>query len=130
MEYVGGLISIVTKGKKVLDILKSFHNSDIQMSAGKDDWSRTENKVLFKADERCIRSFFAQARYYGRNPVAQKDIIDYLKFVSEKFHSKYEISMVITCLKKKTLWLEDEDSMVPHQSEIEVMELKLTYIVN
>ena len=38
--------------------------------------------------------------------------------------------MVIICLEKKTLWLEDGDSAAPHQTEYEVMELRLIFTIN
>ncbi len=54
-----------------------------------------EIEIIFN-NEDFYESFVS--RFYNKNPVLQKDLIDYLKFVAEKFHSKYEISMVTTCL--------------------------------
>ncbi len=162
METAMVALNVVSKGKKIYEILKSFTDNEIQMYAGKEDWSKSEDKVIFKAVEKPIRTFFTQgfkdyhadknhmdvfkeieiifnnrdfyenfiSRYYDRNPVSQKDLIDYLKFVAEKFHDKYDLSMVLSCLKKETRWLENGDSAAPHQTECEIMELKLTFTIN
>jgi hypothetical protein len=60
MEPVGIVCGVVLKGKLVYDILKAFTGNKIQMNAQKDDWSKSENKVLFKAEERPIRHFVTQ----------------------------------------------------------------------
>ncbi|CAM4808644.1 unnamed protein product [Rotaria magnacalcarata] len=162
MDAFEAIHDVIIHGTKVFDVLKSFVHNDIRMHAEKVDWSKTENRVLFKADERPIRSFFCQgfkdyhvdrahrdkfkeieirfnngnfyesflSRYYNRNPVQQQDIIDYLQFFSEKFHSKYNISMVTRCLQKKTMQLEDSEFMGFYHTEQEVMELKLIFTVD
>lgn len=70
------------------------------------------------------------SKYYGSNSVLRKDWNNYLKLLAEKFHDKYDLSMVITFLEKKTMWLEVGDSRAPHQIEEKVMKLNLTFTIN
>ena len=64
------------KGKKIYDILKTFVDTKIQMRAEKEDWSKTEDKVIFKAIEKPIKTFLCQGvKEYHDNT----NHMDYLK---------------------------------------------------
>ena len=60
MEGLSFALNVIIKGKKIYDILKTFVNTKIQMRAEKEDWSKTEDKVIFKAIEKPIKTFLCQ----------------------------------------------------------------------
>lgn len=89
------VLNVASKGKKIYEILKSFADHKIQMYAGKEDWSKNEDKVIFKADEKLIQNFFAQG---FKDYHANKSHMDLFKEIEilfnnrdfyEKFVSRY-----------------------------------------
>ncbi|CAF0891216.1 unnamed protein product [Rotaria sordida] len=153
------LLSIYKNVKSVYDFLKKFNDNDLQMngqwptapnrtvlfvandsaisnftSAGQPKYCTDKNHMEMFKEIAIIcnhKDLFKLiiTKFREEDPISQKDIISYLKYICEQFPDEYILSMDITCLEEKNVFLPTYNRFRP-PSMVEVMILKLTITVD